>query len=224
MSKEPEILAGIERRIFAGELRAEGDSRKVKGYAAVFGSESDGLGWFVEEIAPGAFDDVMQDDVRALVNHEDSKVLARTASGTLKLSLDNRGLVYEFETPDTTYGNDLLVSIRRGDISQSSFGFQVDKDKWEDLEQIGTDGKKWYKTKRTILKVAKLYDVSPVTFPAYPDTTVATRNFDAFKAAIQPPKDTKEENGGPQQGLHVLQEQAHLTRALHIMKLKQIRQ
>lgn len=222
MSQQPKVLQDVERRIYAGELRADGDGRKVRGYAAVFGSESEGLGWFVEEIAPGAFDNVLGDDVRALVNHDDNKILARTKSETLTIGVDRRGLFYEFEAPDTSYANDLLVSIRRGDISQSSFGFQVEEDKWEDMEMV-KDGKKWFKAKRTILKVARLYDVSPVTYPAYPDTSVALRKFDAIKASenrTEPDKDTKNENGEPQQGLHVT-EQERLTRALHILKLKQ---
>ena len=162
--------SNIETRVFdSQELRADTESRTVTGYAAVFGMQSEDLGGFIEEIAPGAFNGVLGDDVRALVNHDESRILARTRSGTLRLSVDERGLAYAFDVPNTTYGNDLLESIRRGDITQSSFGFQVDADEW-----TKADGEMM---RRTIKKVKRLFDVSPVTYPAYPDTTVALRSL-----------------------------------------------
>ncbi|MEM9990628.1 MAG: HK97 family phage prohead protease, partial [Bacteroidota bacterium] len=126
-------MSKIERRTYqTGEVRAakEADSRTIEGYAALFGSKSQNLGGFREIIQDGAFDEVLQDDVRALFNHKNDHVLARTKSGTLSLSVDSTGLRYSFEAPDTTLGNDLLEMIRRGDISQSSFGFTIDEDKW----------------------------------------------------------------------------------------------
>jgi HK97 family phage prohead protease len=180
-------VSNIETRTFkAQELRADGESRRVEGYAAVFGSESENLGWFTEEIAPGAFDDVMRDDVRALYNHDENLILARTRSGTLELSLDGKGLRYAFEAPNTTAGNDLLESIRRGDITQSSFGFRVKDDRWENSE-VEENGNKMTKTKRTIVKLERLYDVSPVTFPAYPDTEVARRSLEAATKTEEKP-------------------------------------
>jgi len=180
-------VSNIETRTFkAQELRADGESRRVEGYAAVFGSESENLGWFTEEIAPGAFDDVMRDDVRALYNHDENLILARTRSGTLELSLDGKGLRYAFEAPNTTAGNDLLESIRRGDITQSSFGFRVKEDKWENKD-VEENGNKMTKTKRTIVKLERLYDVSPVTFPAYPDTEVARRSLEAATKTEEKP-------------------------------------
>lgn len=171
----------IETRVFhSQELRAKPDSRTIEGYAAVFNSESEDLGWYVEEIAPGAFDDVMEDDVRALFNHDPNLILARTTSGTLKLGIDEKGLTYSFDAPETTTGNDLLESVRRGDVSQSSFGFIVGEQRWDELEMM-KDGKRWFKTKRTILKIDRLFDVSPVTYPAYPDTTVAKRAWEGVK-------------------------------------------
>jgi len=155
----------MERRVFAGELRAEPDSRAVEGYAAVYGSPTD-LGWFSEEIAPGAFDGADMKDARALFNHNDSAVLARFP-GTLQLTVDERGLKYRFEAPNTTTGNDLLEMLRRGDINQSSFAFTIQDDEWHTK-----DGK----DHRTIKKIKRLYDVSPVTFPAYADTSVALRS------------------------------------------------
>jgi len=182
-----------EIRAFTGqiEVRAEGDepSRTVSGYAAVFNRDSEEMWGFIERIAPGAFDEALAvSDVRALFNHDPDKLLARSTSGTLKLSADETGLYYEFEAPDTTVGNDLLVMLKRGDVSQSSFGFTVEQDSWEFRDQ-GPDI-------RTIEKVKRLYDVSPVTYPAYPDTTVALRSRDEAK-----PADPDEEEHEPLKGV-----------------------
>lgn len=171
-----------EIRVFDSEMSMEGDeeSRKVVGYAAVYNSDSEEMWGFKERIAPGAFDAALGDDVRALFNHDANMLLARTKSGTLKLSSDERGLKYEFEAPKTTAGNDLLEMLKRGDVSQSSFAFTVDEERW--------DEKTGQKPIRTIMKVKRLYDVSPVTYPAYPDTTAATRSLDEFRAAQAPPQ------------------------------------
>ena len=134
----------------------------------MFNRMSENLGGFREIIAPGAFDSVLQDDVRALFNHDPNYLLARSTSGTLKLSVDEQGLRYEFEPPNTTAGRDLVESMKRGDISQSSFAFTVAKDSWEER-----DGG----VVRTINKVERLFDVSPVTYPAYPDATVGMRSM-----------------------------------------------
>lgn len=175
------------------ELRAaaETDSpSKVFGYAAKFNSRSENLGsdsWqFFEIIEPGAFDDVLNDDVRALFNHESSAILARSKNGegSLKIGTDATGLWYEFEAPDTQVGRDLITSLKRGDVDQSSFSFTV-----------GKDGEVWNETRegdgptvttRTITKVTRLYDVSPVTYPAYPDATVALRSLEEFRKGQAP--------------------------------------
>lgn len=140
----------------------------IRGYAAVIGSVSEDMG-FREIIEPGAFDGVLGDDVRALWNHNSEKVLGRTASGTLKIWADERGLGYEATPPDAQWARDVLESIRRGDVDQSSFGFDVSEDgqSWERLED-GT-------ALRHITRFTRLYDVSPVTFPAYAQTTVEAR-------------------------------------------------
>jgi len=156
------------------QLRAaegENESRTVEGYAAVFEKLSKVIhGWFREKIERGAFDDVLNDDVVAVFNHNDNIILARTASGTLKLEVDNTGLKYSFEAPNTTAANDLLESIKRGDINKSSFRFIIGEDAWnKDENDMDV---------RSIKKFAKLIDVSPVVFEAYPDTSVAKRSFD----------------------------------------------
>lgn len=176
------------------ELRAmqEGvDGLTVFGYAAKFNTRSENLGsdecQFFETILPGAFDDVLNDDVRALFNHESDLILARSKNGegTLKIGVDAVGLWYEFEAPDTTVGRDLLVSLRRGDIDQSSFSFSVSKDgqKWTETQ----DGEGPRIITRTISKVSRLYDVSPVTYPAYEDTEVDCRSIETvIKEFITP--------------------------------------
>lgn len=158
-----------ESRTFNMEFRASEDGATVEGYGAIFGSLSENLGGFREIIAEGAFDEALDDDVRALVNHDPNLLLARTKSGTLKLSIDERGLKYSFSPPDTSYANDLKESMKRGDLDQSSFAFTVEEDDWNEDE----DGR----VIRTIKKVRNLFDVSPVTYPAYQDTTVAQRSL-----------------------------------------------
>lgn len=171
----------IERRVLPGpSLRKmdkdDKDSRKVVGYAAVFASSSEALwGSFIEEVDAHAFDEADLSDVRALFNHDDNKILARTPD-TLALTIDERGLRYEFEMPNTTYGNDLLESMRRGDITQSSFGFTVEEDEWIDRS------KDELLPMRRILKIGRVFDVSPVTYPAYPETTSEVRSLFEVKA------------------------------------------
>lgn len=149
--------------------------RKVSGYAAVFNQLSRNLGWFREKIDPAAFADVLTDDVVALFNHDQNFVLARTISKTLTLSVDEKGLRYEFEAPNTTVGNDLVTMLQRGDIQHSSFAFSIQDEKWEEDDEQGEI--------RTVLKVKRLYDVSPVVFPAYTQTDVslAKRAYEAWK-------------------------------------------
>ena len=163
----------IEKRAATVEAAQE-ESRMISGYAAVFDSDSEDFGGFTERIERGAFAEAIKvSDVRALFNHDNNMILARTASGTLRIYEDERGLKYEFEAPHTTAGNDVLQMIKRGDINQSSFGFTVEQDSW--AKRDGT-------TYRTINKVKRLYDVSPVTFPAYPEASVAVRKLEEINS------------------------------------------
>ncbi len=143
------------------EVRAEGDMT-ITGYASVYDDEYD-LGYFTERVAPGAFDGRLDDDVRLLINH-DGMPLARTTNGTLELTTDGRGLFYRANLADTQEGRDLYKLIQRGDITQSSFAFTIDEDEWTADRKL-----------RTIKRVGRLYDVSPVTYPASPTTTVQAR-------------------------------------------------
>lgn len=162
----------MERRVVgSAEVRViEDDEGKthIRGYGAIFGEWSEDLGGFREIIEPGAFTKTLQEaDVRSLWNHDRNHVLGRTSSGTLTLFIDERGLGYDVVPPDAQWARDLAVSIRRGDVDGSSFGFETVKDRWEQSE----DGE----VRRRLLEV-NLYDVGPVTFPAYPQTSVEARD------------------------------------------------
>jgi HK97 family phage prohead protease len=173
----------IEQRTFSVEHRNESE-RSVVGMAAIYESETN-LGWFRERIEKGAFDEALaKSDVRALFNHDPNHLLARTSSGTLDLRLTDKGLEYSFDLPNTSSGNDLLELMKRGDITQSSFAFTVAEQSWEERQM---ENGEWEYT-RVIKRVEELFDVSPVTYPAYKDTTVALRSFEARKKEIEKPK------------------------------------
>jgi hypothetical protein len=154
-------LYGADVEVRAIEVRAE-ENMTITGYASVYGDEYD-LGYFTERVAPGAFEGRLDDDVRLLINHE-GMPLARTTNGTLELTTDGRGLFYRAQLADTQEGRDLYKLIQRGDITQSSFAFTIDDDEWTADRKL-----------RTIKRVGRLYDVSPVTYPASPTTTVQAR-------------------------------------------------
>ena len=180
----------LERRSFDIEFR-EVESRKVEGYASVFNSRSKDLGGFTEIIDPAAFEGVIEkSDVLALLNHDkDRGVLARSRKGvgSLKLSLDERGLLYSFEAPNTALGDELVEGLKRGDITTSSFAFTVSGEKWTKEE----DGSYL----RTITQIDKLFDVSPVYNEAYEDTTVALRSLEELKLVFRDEnEDDKEED------------------------------
>lgn len=181
----PILRTGEERRTYTVELRAdtpEGGKPVMRGIAAMFNSMSEDLGGFREQIAPGAFKSALgNSDVRALFNHDPSMILGRTVSGTLRLSETDQGLEFECDAPDTSYARDLMESMKRGDISQCSFGFSVDcgGDTWQK-----DDAGQWT---RTIHVVSRLYDVSPVTYPAYPETSCAMRSLEKIRAETTPP-------------------------------------
>lgn len=162
-----------ERRAVGTAPKATG--RTISGFALKFNSRSENLGtpaapWF-EELAPGCLPDLKTQDCRCLMNHDANQVLARSKRGTgsLKLTLVPAGLRYEFEAPFSTAGDDLLESVRRGDVDQSSFSFVVAPNG----EEWRAEGKNRI---RRITKIAQLLDVSPVAFPAYTDTSVSARH------------------------------------------------
>lgn len=168
----------FERRMFAlnnieiRAAKADDGAIPMTGYAAVFGKRSVVMqdwfvGAFVEEVEQGAFRKTIEEaDVRLLINHDPNLILARTRSNTLSLSEDETGLRVTADMAPTSYGQDLAVSMRRGDISQMSFAFRTIKDDWTETE----DGMPL----RRLLEAA-LIDTSIVTYPAYPDTDANAR-------------------------------------------------
>ncbi|WP_063771525.1 HK97 family phage prohead protease [Streptacidiphilus albus] len=162
---------------------AEDGGNVLVGYAAKFNTRSQNLGGFIETIAPSAFTNSLSRglDVRALFNHDPNLVLGRSTAGTLTLSQDQIGLRYRVPLPNTTAGRDLAESLRRGDITQSSFSFEVDPDgdDWDDDNDMPI---------RTLRSVS-LFDVSPVTYPAYLDTNsgIAQRSLANARAMKRPP-------------------------------------
>lgn len=163
----------MERRYVNAEIELRGTDADpvISGYAARFNELSEELWGFRERIRPGAFKEALQaSDIRALFNHDPSQIVARTKNNTLAVWEDEYGLRYKF-TPNmkTTAGRDLVEHIKRGDIDQSSFAFSMEGgvEEWDDTGDMPI---------RTLVKIPRLYDVSPVTYPAYPSTSVGVRS------------------------------------------------
>lgn len=174
----------MERRMTGGECRVESREDGVQvavGYGAVFyragdsGTEYELWKGAVERIDKAAFNEALArpDDVRALFNHESDHLLGRLSAKTLRLSTDERGLRYEIDLPDTQTGRDVATSIERGDLTGSSFAFQPEVVAWEE------DGDREVRT----IKSVRLYDVGPVTFPAYEAASTALRAIGAENEA-----------------------------------------
>lgn len=161
----PIVTPNRETRFLDGaEIRMEDDEQHISGYLAKFNTWSEKLGWFREQILPGAFKKTLKEsDVRCTFNHTPSLILGRTSAKTLELDEDKTGLHFRNTLPDTSYARDLRESIRRGDVSGCSFAFDTIKDEWSKDE-----------TERSLLEV-RLHEGGPVTFPAYPQTEVSLR-------------------------------------------------
>lgn len=186
------INSNKELRIYTMpvEIRGEKDSRNIGGYALKFNMLSRNLGWFKEQIAPSAFDDIdfADQDIVALFNHNENLILARSNESvkTLNLEVDTTGLKFDFDSPNTTAGNDAHENVRIGNIQHCSFAFAV-----------AEDGQKWTEDEngdsiRTITKFSRIYDVSIVVNPAYLQTEVdvAKRSFDEYKKTTETPDES----------------------------------
>lgn len=168
-------MSEIERRALseAVELRATlGGPSTLVGYAALYNQVSEDLGGFREVLRPGCFDGLLEGDVLCRAEHDSSMLLGRTTSGTLRLRLDDKGLRYEVDLPETSAGRDVGALAGRGDLRGSSFAFTVNQagQKWSTLED-GTP-------LRELLKLTSLRDVAPVAEPAYIETTVSARSIE----------------------------------------------
>lgn len=170
------MKGNVERRHYAHvsglDVRSSGRRPIISGYAARFNSLSGDLGGFREIIRPGAFRSaIATSDIRALWNHDANMVLGRTKAGTLRVEETDGGLYVEIDPPDTAAGRDALEMIRRGDVTQMSFAFK-----------LAPGGDTWSKAsdgtaRREITRFAEVFDVSPVTYPAYADTEVSVRSL-----------------------------------------------
>lgn len=165
----------IETRTLSAplEARAVDGVKRVGGLAVSYGGQADIGDSFRELFAPGAFRASLSDDILALFGHDRNRVLGRTSAGTLRLREDANGVHFEIDLPDTTDGRDLAVSVERGDIRGTSFGFRVQRETWDDTTNPPT---------RTIHE-AILREISPTADPAYGDTTIAMRSLDQAREA-----------------------------------------
>lgn len=186
----------IEKEIRNWSVRAEApkeDSRTVEGYAALFDTPSDGLD-FTEVIDRNAFDGVIaRSDVFALLNHDNSRgILGRSkrGKGSLELSIDERGLKYRFDAPKSALGDELIENLKRGEVNESSFCFDVTDEEWQ---EDGLDDHGYKKFKRTIRKIGNLYDVSPVYSAAYSATTVSLRGKEMKEKELEELEKKKKE-------------------------------
>jgi len=160
-----------ELRFLSEDLTANSKSRTIQGYASKYETLSKDLGGFKEIIKRGAFAKALakDHDVIANINHDDNKILARSGNNLI-LKEDPIGLYFELEVPETSYGNDLLINVRSGNVSKCSFAFSVGADTWETMTDDGLPI-------RTIQDIDQLFDVAIVTVPAYEDTAVAIRSL-----------------------------------------------
>ena len=165
----PKLEQRMAETIF--EIKADGKEekkQKIVGYAAMFDDSAPETYGFIEKIAPGAFTGALKNsDTRALFNHNPDKILGRKSAGNLTIEEDDNGLWYEISPGSRSYETDLIESLDRGDIKESSFQFVVEVEEWDESGDVPI---------RTIIKVSELRDVSPVTFPWYPTTESGLRS------------------------------------------------
>lgn len=190
------------------EVREDANKQpRLVGYSSVFNVEAEIMGWWREKVSPGAFKKtIAENDIRALWNHNTDIVLGRNKAGTLTLSEDEKGLRAEIIPPDTQAGRDSVTSIKRGDVSQMSISFRIIKQEWlipEDKKELPL---------RTI-KEAKLYEVSPVTFPAFEQTSISARSKLEPESKDDPREEALRLSVSAEHGLELTNEQRETIRA-----------
>lgn len=174
--KKPE--SKIEKRIIKVELRAsdkEGEPAVIIGMPIVYNRESEDMGFIEINKKGSAKNAIGRSDARALYGHNSNSLLpiGRQSAGTLRMKDTNKGVEIEIDPPDTEFSRALMIAIERGDIAEMSYAFSIKDDIWE-----MRDGKEY----RTIVEIQEIFDISPVAFAAFPDTTVALRGLDLFTA------------------------------------------
>ncbi len=190
------------------ELREETDGPHLRGYASVFDTEAIIWGMWREKVAPGAYKRTIKDhDIRALWNHNADLVLGRNKAGTLVLSEDKKGLAVDIHPPDTQAGRDAVTSIKRGDVTQMSIGFETVKQEWQYPEN------KRELPLRTITE-SKLFEVSPVTFPAFEQTSIQARSIMYLPSGdLDPLEEARILYSCAQHGMRLTPEQRELLQA-----------
>lgn len=170
-------MTNIEKRggVLGVETREAEGKRTLIGYASVFNQDATIGDYFVERVAPGAFDGTLGGDIRALIDHDTGRVIGRTKSGTLRLAADSHGLRIEVDVPDTADGRDLWTLVERGDISGMSIGFQVTKDMWDETGDMPV---------RTVMGI-NLFEVSAVAFPAFDGTEIGVRSLENAREELE---------------------------------------
>lgn len=175
-------MATVEKRNLTTnsvEIREDDEGKRtLTGYAIKWEMKSVTMGWrrFREQFKRGAFtESLTNEDQLALWSHDTSKVLGRTKNGTLRLFEDEIGLRFELDLLDTTLGDDAYKTIKRGDVDGVSFGFQMLKQEWDEADPDNVI--------RTVTK-AKLLEISPVAFPAYPDSQISARSKDPYEEHV----------------------------------------
>lgn len=184
METRKQQTAGTERRFFSEPIevrQADGKAPEIFGYALRFGSVYD-MGWFTEEIHRDALKNADMEDIRILFNHDVNQVLGRTKAGTAEVGVDSTGMWYRATLPDSPVGQTVKAAIERGDVDQSSWGFTL---RYEDDSTGDVWERRNGKDHRTITDVRKVWDASPVTFPANPDTTAAKRSLEFTAQSAQ---------------------------------------
>lgn len=169
-----ESIEGAERRMYASpiEFREEGEEKFFEGIVIRFNDITD-LGYFSEEVMPGAFDEVINDDVRGLFNHDPDVVLGRNKSGTMILTVNQKDVRYKIKyNPNDPDHVRVMEKVKRGDVSQSSYAFSIKDATWEKRDE---------KDHRKIAKLKRWFDVAPVTYPANNNTTVAARSLESVR-------------------------------------------
>jgi HK97 family phage prohead protease len=156
---------------FCAELRAGSEELVIKGRPAIYNSLSKDLGGFRELLLPGCFD-LTDPEIYCAWQHDVSKILGRVSAGTLQLSSDSIGLNMRCELPNSPLGHDVYESVKRRDVSQMSFGMYVDQDSWDTAND-----ERGQKFERRSVKKARVFEVSPVTTPAYDSSSVSARSL-----------------------------------------------